>query len=79
MNFPRRTALPDPVPMQLALLELGKGGAHVCLAVEPAFTFTKPHRVPAVYMAVSLWLMRQEFSFILCTLQGRLDNYRVES
>lgn len=35
--------------------------------------------MPAVYIAVSLWLMLQAFSFILCTLQGRQDNYRVES
>lgn len=37
------------------------------------------HWVPAVYMAVNLWLTLQTFSFILCTLKGRQDNYRVES
>ena len=37
------------------------------------------HWVPAMYIAVNLRLMLQTFSFILCTLQGRQDNYRVES
>lgn len=35
--------------------------------------------MPAVRRAVNLWLMLQTFSFIPCTLQGRQDNYRVES
>ena len=26
VNFPRKTALPGPVPMQLTLLEVGKEG-----------------------------------------------------
>lgn len=40
MNFPRRTALPDPVPRQLALLEVVRM-AHPHLIQEPVFTFTK--------------------------------------
>lgn len=40
MNFPQRTALPDPVPRQLALLEAIRK-AHAHLVLEPVFTFTK--------------------------------------
>lgn len=36
VNFPRSTTLPDPVSMQLALLEADK--AHTHLVLEPAFT-----------------------------------------
>lgn len=42
VNFPRRTAMPDPVAVQLALLEAGeKGSCPAFLALESAFTFTK--------------------------------------